>query len=356
MPIDTRNNYDLIRLFAALQVLTIHVAEHIGLPGFPDHLFFRILSFIPGVPIFFFVSGYLITASAERSKTLTSFFNNRALRIFPALWACLAVSLILVWSTGYFRTVEFPADGLIGWIVAQTTFVQFFNPDFMRGYGVGVLNGSLWTISVELQFYLLVPFITLLVSKSRGALVASFLFFLAINIWFTQVAKVSDQSETIAAKLFGVTFAPWFAMFLLGAIFHYFSAKLVPVLRGKMAVFACVYAILIAGGILAENTLNLNISRNLITPLHYIPLGFLILSAAYSSPTFSSKILGKNDISYGLYIYHMPIVNFWLYMAFPVGVWGVSAATVTIAALAFLSWKFVERPALGLKRHSIFVR
>ena len=37
--------------------------------------------------------------------------------------------------------------------------VKTKHPDFLRGYGVGVLNGSLWTIPVELQFYALVPLI-----------------------------------------------------------------------------------------------------------------------------------------------------------------------------------------------------
>jgi peptidoglycan/LPS O-acetylase OafA/YrhL len=43
--------------------------------------------------------------------------------------------------------------------LAQLSIVQFYNPDFLRGYGVGVLNGSLWTISVELQFYVMLPWV-----------------------------------------------------------------------------------------------------------------------------------------------------------------------------------------------------
>lgn len=39
------------------------------------------------------------------------------------------------------------------------SFVQFYNPDWLRGFGTGVLNGSLWSIPVELQYYVLLPFL-----------------------------------------------------------------------------------------------------------------------------------------------------------------------------------------------------
>lgn len=73
------NNLDLLRLFFAFQVVLSHTAGHIGLaiPSF--------LGYLPGVPAFFFVSGFLIYASYINSPG-KNFIYNRFLRLFPALF------------------------------------------------------------------------------------------------------------------------------------------------------------------------------------------------------------------------------------------------------------------------------
>ena len=160
----TSNNFDLIRLFSATQVAISHITGHLGF----ENKFLSILSLFPGVPIFFFVSGFLIYGSYAQSKTNvksnTNFFVKRFLRLYPELCLCIALSLLSIWQSGYFYNVEFQLGSFTVWIMSQATFFQFYNPEFMRGYGVGVLNGSLWTISVELQFYLLTPFLFFLLS------------------------------------------------------------------------------------------------------------------------------------------------------------------------------------------------
>ena len=106
---------------------------------------------------------FLIYGCYAKSKTNvksnTNFFIKRFLRLYPALWFCIALSLLSIWQNGYFYNLEFELSSFTAGIMSQATFFQFYNPEFMRGYCVGVLNGGLWTISVELQFYLLTPFL-----------------------------------------------------------------------------------------------------------------------------------------------------------------------------------------------------
>ena len=65
-----QNNFDIIRLIAALQVAIVHGVEHLGL-RLPFHdVSFEILKAFPGVPIFFVISGFLISASYDRSRSL----------------------------------------------------------------------------------------------------------------------------------------------------------------------------------------------------------------------------------------------------------------------------------------------
>ena len=74
---NNHNNFDLVRLFAALQVAICHSAGHFGYQNFAITL----LGYFPGVPIFFFVSGFLIYSSYEKSKEnqkpLINFYQKR---------------------------------------------------------------------------------------------------------------------------------------------------------------------------------------------------------------------------------------------------------------------------------------
>ena len=133
-----KNNFDLIRLVAALQVVFIHGHRHFEIEG--GIWATNVLALFSGVPIFFVVSGFLISASIERNFSLTSYAKNRVLRIFPALWACFFFTVITIFV---FYDPKFSSSEFAAWVLSQITVVQFFHPDFLRGYGVGVVNASL---------------------------------------------------------------------------------------------------------------------------------------------------------------------------------------------------------------------
>ncbi|MBM4075066.1 MAG: acyltransferase, partial [Planctomycetes bacterium] len=115
--------------------------------------------------MFFAVSGFLIPDSYKRCQSVADYFWRRARRIFPGLWACVMLSFGLVYLVDRSTLNDMTFGQMVIWLGCQMTVFQFWNPGFLRDFGVGVLNGSLWTISVELQFYLLVPVVTWLVFK-----------------------------------------------------------------------------------------------------------------------------------------------------------------------------------------------
>ena len=89
------NNFDLLRLFAASQVAYLHISRNleIQLTGLPLALKYC-LEYFPGVPIFFVISGFLISISFDRNPDLRAYTINRILRIYPALWISTLVTLL----------------------------------------------------------------------------------------------------------------------------------------------------------------------------------------------------------------------------------------------------------------------
>ena len=176
----TNNNFNLIRLFAALQVAIVHSAAYLNI----DIKYLKFLDLFPGVPIFFFISGFLIIKSFKKIKNdkLKNFFYNRILRIYPGLYFCFILTFLSILFSKYLNNIDINYYRLFLWLVTQLSFFQFYNPDFFRGYGTGVTNGSLWTISIEIQFYLLIFIVYMLLNKYKKLLIVIFSTFIILNI------------------------------------------------------------------------------------------------------------------------------------------------------------------------------
>ncbi|MDR1817128.1 MAG: acyltransferase [Puniceicoccales bacterium] len=388
----SRNNFDLIRLFAATQVLLSHGSyylahHHIEFTWFLAGGFYfwpiYYLKDFPGVPIFFVISGFLISASYERSQNLPEYFRNRFLRIYPALWVCLAFSVAVVLA---FR-VPFTLAQLAKWLLAQTTIVQFYNPAFLRDFGIGsadggtagmgALNGSLWTIPVELQFYICFPLLFLLLAKilrkkpEGAAALGAFLVFLGIAAWVhlngaAPLLHALHATTGIGLRELGFllneTVLPHFYLFLFGWVLQKNFHRLRPFFVDKGFVWLGAYI-----GFLMFTGWVLNIHRptetwRIHTPFGTLPvelfsrlfLGCVTISCAYTLAGAARRILRGTDISYGVYIYHMVLINVFVMFGWHGHnfAWTLPLLAATYA-IAWLSWRFVEKPALAHKHRTI---
>ena len=131
--------------------------------GGGSKMILSLFSYLPGVPIFFLISGFLIAMSYEKNSNLKEYIKNRVLRIYPALYLNIIISILILYYFGFlYFNFEF-----FSWLIAQISILQFYNAEMFRGFGVGVINGSLWTISVELTFYIALPILFYLYNKNR---------------------------------------------------------------------------------------------------------------------------------------------------------------------------------------------
>jgi peptidoglycan/LPS O-acetylase OafA/YrhL len=355
-----QNNFDLIRLLAAAQVVLAHAIGHTDLknqlPAWGRQVFEAVMMF-PGVPVFFVISGFLIARSYERNPAdLAGYFWRRGLRIFPALWICLIFTLVTLGAFGFLGKDFLFSKTFAAWLMGQVSFCQFYNPEHFRGFGIGVANGALWTITVELQFYVFVPILHFLTRGARSGTklaggIMAFLFFVSFAVFCVMDHKVNGPGGFTGApilyKLLHVTLIPHLWMFLLGILIHRNFAKLEPWIEGKV-----LYYLLAFGGFTALQYAFLT-ERTPFFYLAYLPsrvlLAFVTIACAYSLRPLSNKLLRGTDISYGVYIYHSIVINVVVQLGLMTSMRSVAIVYAVSVVAALLSWHCIEKPALACK-------
>lgn len=354
-PVDWRvNNFDLIRLLAALQVAVVHALMHLKPPGSFVHIARSGLELFPGVPIFFVISGLLISKSYEQSDSIRNYCRNRCLRIFPGLWVCLVVSVgvILIGGVGTIGTA-LTRDWLLWW-AAQMTFFQSYTPAFLEPFGNGMLNGSLWTIPIELEFYLFLPalyFILRLRQRRGHTLVLTVL----LASLVTQLVLVYGRRRFPVLADYDFLFhtlVPYLWVFLVGLLIQRNWSRVRGCFAHKAHWWLLGYLLLC----MVARGLHIGNGGNNINPIFLLPLAGLVISCATSAPGLSDRILRHRDISYGTYIYHALVINLMLQFGVPAGVLSVMAAIGISLALAAVSWAVVEKPFLMSKRGALRAR
>lgn len=353
--IDRTNNFDLIRLLAALQVLIWHGCHHFE--GMFDAFYplLVIIYSLPGVPIFFTISGFLIYHSLQNNRgSFRKYFTNRFLRIYPALWLCILMTIVLIAISSSIALSNFLSFSFLKWLAAQLTFFQFYTIDLFRSWGVGHPNGSLWTITVEIQFYIALPLIALTFDRFTTKRWHKNLLYVSLALLSLVLKNVFSESEIfdnpLVQNIFGVTVLNYFYHFCLGILTYINFDILKRFLVEKALWWLILYVVFVVVFKEILGWYNSVYNTDFLSVLANILLSFLTISAAFTLPNLSEKIVRGNDLSYGIYIFHMPIFNFCLAMGFFVNTSTFLLICLSVILVAFISWKFVEKPALQLKK------
>jgi peptidoglycan/LPS O-acetylase OafA/YrhL len=339
------NNFDLLRLFAAVQVVLMHANGHVmsefgySLTGFWAVLSL-LLSYFPGVHIFFLISGFLISMSYEKNKNLRSYSLNRVLRIYPALYVNIFIGVIILF---YFDFVQFDTE-FFGWLIAQMSIGQIYNLEAFRGFGVGTINGVVWTLSVELIFYIILPFLIYIYTKNRFLI-----YIICLVSYLIFDYGVSSDKEIFYNKLLNLTILPYLFLFITGIFFYKKNILLKIVLNGKFVWWFSLFIVTVA--LRVYNIINFGFVLNILV---WVIFSFMVFSFAFSFKGLSDLLLKGNDFSYGIYIYHMLVVNVFVHLKMVGDVKYIGAILALTAAFAMMSWFFIEKPCLKLKKHSIF--
>lgn len=148
---ERNSNIDIIRIFSALMVLSVHIGLQAGFP-------FEIGA--KGVQLFFILSGYLGMASLARNDDILHYYKNRLLRILPTYYVCL----LLLWLEDLFLQINSHTplkeifDGQCGLgYLRYVFFLQMMLPS--DNWSLWNNHSGLWTMSSFALFYVIAPFL-----------------------------------------------------------------------------------------------------------------------------------------------------------------------------------------------------
>ena len=338
------NNFDLIRIVTAVLVLINHSLAHLDLhtPGF-----YTVIQQFPRVPMFFIMSGYLLSASFERNSDLKGYFTNRLFRIYPGLWASIILTVILFTVIGGVSFLKFET---IPWFISQAAGI-IWTPGFLKDFGYGSYNGSLWTIVVELQFYLVLPiiyFIGTFISKKwikekkTANLYFYTLFVLSFILAFTlkHFFNESDDIKTATEKSIRYSILPHAYIFMTGILMQRWKIFKSNAIHGKGLYWAIGY---LAFVYLVPDSITKNMVQMLL-------LGPCTIAIAYSIPGLATKFLKNRDLSYGVYMYHGMLLTILVELGYKGSYWYMLGIFVGTMILSWLSYVYIETPAMSLAK------
>jgi peptidoglycan/LPS O-acetylase OafA/YrhL len=337
------NNFDCIRLIAALMVVVSHSFSLTGTGA--SEPFMRWLGGYDsgghiGVAIFFVISGYLVSGSVMRRST-TDYLASRALRIIPALVlvTCFEVFVIGPVFTNLPLSAYF--SDVLTWKHLTNPLVftlQFRLPGVFETLVVSGVNGSLWTLPAECALYLILPavmFCGLLTKRGSVLLFACFALAYFVATGYFGLNNWTNRGPLIFRGILAFDAIKLATFFFAGAAL-WANRDVIPLHSGGA---------IICGIILfaAARTATAGLA-------YFICLPYLVIFAALKLPVISLEKVG--DLSYGTYVFAFPIQQS-LITIFGLGSIGPNELTLMTVpvtlALAFLSWRLVEQPALRFR-------
>ncbi|RHX82161.1 acyltransferase family protein [Leptospira yasudae] len=217
-----------VRAVAILLVIVYHVWLPFGVAGFPKILRNVFSNFNSGVDLFFVLSGFLIYSGIlkyrKEPKTFSkrNFFLARSLRIFPAYYFCLFV-LYLYFQGQHDRlaTIATPNELQTAELNQLSEILQSAYADvlYISNYTKHRLSLVGWSLSIEEQFYLILPFFSTFFLFRFGAkvriLILSILYFVPLVFRIAYVLNDADLSVLIYSHtrmdslLIGMILAEW---------------------------------------------------------------------------------------------------------------------------------------------------
>lgn len=336
------NSFDFVRLAATLIVATSHF---FSVPAYEEYAGY--VKYFVGFEVilsFFMLSGFLLVGSYLRSPDLKTYFIKRFSRIYPAYIVILLLLCVGMSGLSSLSLAEyFTHPDTYKYLLANLFFLNFLQPTlpgvFEDVHAFQAVNGSLWTLKIEVAFYFVLPIIIeILMRLKRSWMRNTVLLVVYVSSFLYEylLGFIPNINESLRHSL-SMQFPAFMHVFAMG-IFMYFNFDWI-----KRHLNVLWIPMLLC---LAENAVS--------TTYYFFPigLGLLIFYIGFQLPQLR-HLVSKHDYSYGVYIYHYPVIQLLIQVdlirQLPVISYFIFIGSSFI--LAMLSWHYVELPWLRSSRY-----
>jgi peptidoglycan/LPS O-acetylase OafA/YrhL len=346
LPSDKDNSFNAVRLFAALQVVYFHSFYYLK-TGTP--VLTQMFQQVPGVPVFFALSGCLVLDSCLRARSVGEYGIKRAARIYPALLLNIIVLELLMQLTGAAVSASWPRTAFYEFLYGLTA------SDFIAADTAGVAaragslffpfypSGVLWTLTVELSFYLVVPLLAML-SRSRVLMTSAIVALSVASFYY--LTFVGVKASPYSRAVVSVSVIPYFWMFAIGMLFRLW----LPSVRLATLMIVPLVLALIAITVVRGNAWpDWRDLPPLILSAQMVIVGLLALCLGMSK-WLRNDLLRRYDLSFGIYLWHMLAVTTLLALGFVGQWWLLPTVLGCTGAIALVSWVVLERPVTRFVR------
>lgn len=306
------------------------------------------------LPMFFALSGFLITGSATRLR-LRDFLLNRGIRIIPALAVDICIAALIIgpiFTTlplrQYFTSYDFYA-----YFANITGLIHFVLPGvFEQNPFPNTVNGSLWTVPFEIGCYALMSvFIMTGILKSKAAtLGTTALVIAAVACTYAFDLDMENQLPhaiyTALHHYFAALGNILYSFFAVGCLFYVFRYYI----PFHITVFMGVLAVIALAAYQQLDFLPFFLQQIVLMPLLVYVVVFVGMLKIPPIPLYR-----RGDYSYGIYLYGYPIqqgLSALYPVTSPVLHFLITLPVITLVAM--FSWHCIEKPILKLRKKFSF--
>ena len=324
------NSVDIIRYYLSFAVLFAHFAE---LTQTKNYFLTPSYTAVGG---FFVLSGFLVFLSYTKSQSLLQYLKRRMARILPPYFFIVilcAVAGVFVSNLSVYD--YFASSQFWNYLTSNMLFANFLQPSLPGVFENNVMsavNGSLWTMKIEVMLYASIPIVAILLLRKHKSWILLLIYLLSYiyKLWMGYLYfRTGEEIYRILQRQVGGQLMFFYSGAAILLYFNYFQKYIIPLFSiASIVMLASLWVTWF----------------EFIEPLC---LAIIIIGFAYNCKYFS-WMRKYDNIAYGIYLFHFPVIQLVVH-------WGIDKMNIYFAfalvvlitlLLSLFSWFIIEKPIL----------